>query len=64
MLPTDPVHAQAPAVKLPFSEEMIQDFHKDDKHAATVIVCLMSVIFVIGLLLYLGVCFWVSQPAG
>ena len=59
----NPPHAEMPTVKLPFPEEMIQDFHKDDKHAATVIVCLMSAIFIIGLLLYLGVCYWVSGPS-
>jgi hypothetical protein len=36
----------------PFSPEEIEQFQKNDKHAAAVIVGLMTSIFMIGLLLY------------
>jgi hypothetical protein len=50
----------APA-KSPFTPEEIAQFRADDKHAAAVIVLLMTGIFTIGLVLYLGVCYAVAS---
>lgn len=49
--------SHTPAAKIPFTEEEIAQFHADDRRAATAIVLLMTGIFTIGLLLYLGVCY-------
>jgi hypothetical protein len=49
-----------PAVRLPFTPTEIEGFHQEDKMAATYIVGLMVGIFILGLVGYLGVCFWVT----
>jgi hypothetical protein len=41
---------------LPFTPTEVEAFHTQDKHAATAIVGLMVGIFVLGVVLYLGVC--------
>ena len=46
--------------KCPFPPAEVEALHKDDVHAATAIVVLMLSIFVIGVALYLGVCYWVA----
>jgi hypothetical protein len=43
-----------------FSPSQIDEFRLDDKRAAAAIVGLMAGIFSIGLILYLGVCWWAS----
>ena len=44
-----------------FSEAEVKAFHEDDGRSATAVVCLMSGIFTIGLMLYIGVCVWVME---
>jgi hypothetical protein len=43
-----------------FSPSEIEAFRADDRSAAAAIVGLMAGIFTLGLIGYLGVCFWVS----
>jgi hypothetical protein len=43
-----------------FSPAEVAEFQLDDKRAATAIVVLMAGIFALGLLGYLGVCWWSS----
>lgn len=52
----------APASSAPlFSEMEIKAFHEDDGRSAAGVVCLMSGIFAIGLILYIGVNIWILQ---
>jgi hypothetical protein len=43
-----------------FTPAEIEGFHQEDRMAATYIVGLMVGIFVLGLIGYLGVCYWVT----
>jgi hypothetical protein len=52
--------AASPANAGPFSATEIAEFRADDKGAAAAIVVLMVGIFSLGLIGYLGVCWWVS----
>lgn len=52
-------HASAPAQNL-FSSAEVATFQNEDRSAATAIVALMVGIFTLGLIGYLGVCYWVS----
>jgi hypothetical protein len=56
-------HDHGPASNSPvlFSEAEIEAFHEDDGRSATAVVCLMSGIFTVGLILYIGVNIWVNQ---
>jgi hypothetical protein len=45
---------------VPFTEAEVQAFHEDDGRTATAVVCLMSGIFTMGLILYIGVNIWVQ----
>ncbi len=47
----------APDVAIPFSPAEMEHFHSEDRHAAGVLVVLMTVIFSIGLLLYATIAF-------
>jgi hypothetical protein len=49
-------HDHTPPGPSPFPPEMVDAFRTDDKRAGAAIVLLMCGIFVIGLVLYLGVC--------
>jgi hypothetical protein len=42
----------------PFSAEQVTVLHADDRLAATIIVCLLTGIFTIGLIGYIAICFW------
>ena len=57
--PTVPVHATTGQPI--FSPAEIEEFKAEDRSAATAIVCLMAGIFTIGLIGYLGVCYWVTS---
>jgi hypothetical protein len=46
-----------PATPLPFSPAEWEQLQADDRHAAAVVLGLMTTIFTIGLLLYIGVLF-------
>jgi hypothetical protein len=52
--------AASPANAGAFSATEIDEFRADDKGAAAAIVVLMVGIFSLGLIGYLGVCWWVS----
>jgi hypothetical protein len=52
--------AASPVNAGPFSPAEIAEFRADDKGAAAAIVVLMVGIFSLGLIGYLGVCWWVS----
>ena len=43
-----------------FTPSEVEAFRADDRSAATMIVGLMAGIFTLGLLGYLGVCYWVG----
>jgi len=44
-----------------FTETEIKAFHEDDGRSATGVVCLMSGIFTVGLILYIGVNVWILK---
>jgi hypothetical protein len=44
-----------------FPPAEVAAFQAADKKAATHIVCLMAGIFIIGVILYVGVCLWVTS---
>jgi hypothetical protein len=54
-------HEAASSSPVLFSETEIKAFHEDDGRSATGVVCLMSGIFTIGLILYIGVNLWIVQ---
>jgi hypothetical protein len=58
---SDHGHGPATGSAVLFSEAEIKAFHEDDGRSATAVVCLMSGIFTIGLMLYIGVCVWVME---
>ena len=58
---SDHGHAAALSSPLPFTEAEIKAFHEDDGRSAAGVVCLMSGIFTIGLILYIGVNVWILQ---
>ena len=44
-----------------FSTNEVESFKSDDRGSATAVVALMVGIFTIGLVLYLGVCYWIMN---
>jgi hypothetical protein len=52
-------HGQATGATSGFSQAEVDAFHQDDGRSATAVVCLMSGIFTLGLILYLGVCYYI-----
>ena len=58
---SDHGHGHAPSTQVLFTEAEVQAFHEDDGRSATAVVCLISGIFTIGLILYIGVNFWVTR---
>lgn len=58
---SDHGHEAASSAPVLFSETEIKAFHEDDGRSATGVVCLMSGIFTIGLILYIGVNLWILQ---
>jgi hypothetical protein len=52
---------QAHAGTSPFTQPEIDALHKDDGKTATIIVCLLTGIFSVGLCLYIGVCYWIIK---
>jgi hypothetical protein len=55
-----PSHAIGQAEQPWFTPAEVAGFQAEDRHMATAIVGLMVSIFVLGLIGYLGVCFWVG----
>jgi hypothetical protein len=49
-----------PIPPIPFNDSDRKEFHQSDIAATKAIVVMMTCIFVLGLLLYIGVALWVS----
>jgi hypothetical protein len=55
-----PEHSATPA---PYSDQELEVFHKEDRMAGGMVICLMAGIFTLGLLLYTAVAIFVVRGA-